>query len=114
MKQIKKLALASYTKNNLDYSLVKKFKKNLNRSELKEYVTALKNIENKKNVVVTVVDTSFSTDLIKKMESIFKGKKILVKEDKSLIAGLRITDYDMVYELNLKNKIDKIVNFINN
>lgn len=114
MKQIKKLALASYTKSNLDYSLVKKFIKSLNRSELKEYVKTLKNIENRKSVIVTVVDISFTSDVIKKIKSIFKGKRVLIKEDKSLIAGIKISDYDMVYELSLKNKIDKIISFINN
>lgn len=114
MKKMKKFALASYKKNNLDYSLVMKIVKNLSRSELKEYVRAIKNIENSKNVEVTVVDSILAADLIRKMESIFKGKKIVVKEDKSLIAGIKISDYDMVYELNLKNKINKIIDFINN
>src|SRR3989344_1171035 len=114
MKKIKNLALASYKNGNLDSLLVSKFIKQLSRKDLKIYIKILKSIESKKNVVLTVADTNISSEFLKKTKSLFPGKKIIVKEDKSLIAGLKIVDFDMVYEFNLKNKIEKISEFINN
>jgi F0F1-type ATP synthase delta subunit len=39
-------------------------------------------------------------------------KKIIIKEDKTLLAGMRIEDADMVYDLNLKNTLNRIVEHI--
>ena len=114
MKKIKNLELASYKNGNLDSLLVSKFIKQLSRKDLKIYIKILKSIESKKNVVLTVADTNISGEFLKKTKNLFPGKEIIVKEDKSLIAGLKIVDFDMVYEFNLKNKIEKISEFINN
>lgn len=114
MKQITKIALASYKNDILDESRVSRIIKKLNRKELRKYLKTLRVIEDKKTVIITVADKDISKNLIKKMKILFKGKKILVNEDKTIIAGIKITDFDTVYEFDLKSRIEKYSNFIKN
>ena len=111
MNQIKKLVIASYTQNKLDEKKVGKIARLLNKSELREYIKAIKAFEKKNTVIVTLSDGK-NKELAKDFTSLFKDKKIVIREDKSLLAGVKIEDFDDVYEFNLKNKIDNIVNFI--
>ena len=39
-------------------------------------------------------------------------KNIQLKEDKSLIAGIKIVDNDLIYESNVKNTLENLVSFI--
>jgi hypothetical protein len=51
-KQIRNLATASYTENQLDNKKVNRISKILTRSELKEYIKAVINLEKSKTVTV--------------------------------------------------------------
>lgn len=110
MQQIKKLVIASYTQNKLDEKKVIKIAKLLSKTQLREYIKAIKAFEKQNTVVVTTADKN--DGLIKEFSKIFKDKKIVIRKDKSLLAGVKIEDFDDVYEFNLKNKIDNIVGFI--
>ncbi len=112
MKQIKKLVIASYTKNYLDEKKVAKIATYLSKSKLREYIKALRAFERQNTVVVTLTDANEKT-VVEDFSKLFKDKKIVIKEDKSLIAGVKIEDFDDVYEFNLKEKINNIVSFIN-
>lgn len=112
-KDIKKLALSSYTKENLDENKTLRIANLLKKGDLRQYLKTLKLIEKKNTVKVTVSskpDISIQTNLKK----IFKHKKIIVKEDNNLIAGIKIEDFDNVYEFNLSNTLKNIVNYISN
>ncbi len=111
-KDIKKLAIASYTKGSLDEVEIVKIVKFLNRKELKVYIRALRLIESKNTVIVTTADISTSNFLEKQISEVFEGKKVNIKEDKNLIAGIKIEDYDNIYEFNVKNTIENIVEYI--
>ena len=112
MKQIKKLVIASYTKNSLDEKREAKIATYLSKSELREYIKALKAFERQNTVIVTLADANEKT-VVEDFSNLFKDKKIVIRKDKSLIAGVKIEDFDDVYEFNLKEKIDNIVSFIN-
>jgi F0F1-type ATP synthase delta subunit len=112
-KDIKKLALSSYIKNELDEKKALKIAKLLNRIELKEYIKAIKLLE-KKLTVTVYSPKKIGSYTRKQLQEIFKNKKIIVKEDKSLIAGIRIEEYDDVYDLNLENTLKNIIEYINN
>ena len=111
-KFIKSLALASYTKEQLDEVKIGRIVKKLTRLELKQYIKALKTVEKQTNVYVYLANSAkqLAADQFSKL---FPDKKIVIKEDKSLIAGIRIVDNDQVYEQNLKNNLNNLVNFIN-
>lgn len=111
-KQIKKLAQESYTKNSLDSKKVTNIVKTFKRSELKEYIKYLKNIENEKRVTLVTPKLSSGRKLISKVKEVFPDKKIVIKEDKSLIAGIRIVNKDTIYDFNIKNTLENLVKHI--
>jgi F0F1-type ATP synthase delta subunit len=111
-KFIKSLALASYTKELLDEVKIGRIVKKLTRLELKTYIKALKTVEKQKNVYVYLANTADKL-ITGQLNKLFPDKKIVIKEDKSLIAGIRIVDNDRVYEHNIKNNLNNLVNFIN-
>lgn len=112
-KQIKKLAIASYTKGKLDYTKVKKIIKFLKRSELKLYIKAIKNYENNKTVTVFIPSIVERKNILTDLKKIFPEKKIVFKKDQSLIAGIRIIDNDIVYDTNIKNTLENLIYFVN-
>lgn|SRR3972149_7801999 len=112
-KLIKKLAWSCFEKGVLDEVKVLKVAKYLNKKQLRAFVKNLKLIDKQNTVTVFVSNKKLNKLLKKQVDEIFKGKKIIVKEDKELIAGIRIEDFDNTYELNLKNTIANIVNYIN-
>lgn len=112
-KQIRNLALASYTNNQLDNKKVNRISKILTRSELKEFIKAVKNVEKSKTVTVYSAKISAGESLKKEIGKSFQNKKIEIKEDKKLIAGIKIIDNDNVYDFNLRNNLKNLVSYIN-
>jgi F0F1-type ATP synthase delta subunit len=109
---IKKLASGSYKNGILDEQIVLKIAKHLKKSDLRTYIQELKLIE-AQNTVNVSTSTKLSKDLENDLKQIFKGKKIEFTEDKNLIAGIKIVDFDKIYELNLKNTFSNMIEFIN-
>lgn len=112
-KLIKKLARSCFDKEILDEVKVLKVAKYLNKKQLRTFIKNLTLINKENTVTVFVSSKKIEKSIKNQVGEIFKGKKIIVKEDKDLIAGIRIEDVDNTYELNLKNSIVNIVNYIN-
>ncbi len=112
-KIIKKMANLSYTNNLLDGKKVDKIVKQLSQKDLKMYIKSLKNIENKNTVTIVVPNLLKNSTLLNEVKKLFANKKIILKEDRSLIAGLQLIDNDTIYDFNLKNNIKQMVNYIN-
>lgn len=110
IKFIKKLSLASYTNEKLDEKKVNTIVKKLSKSELKSYIKFLKNLEKQKTVYIYL--SKMDTQIQNEFDKMFKDKKIIIQEDKSLIAGFKIIDNDIIYEQNIKNNMLNIVSFI--
>ncbi len=107
-KKILLLAAESYKGGYLDEKRVNLISSFLNRADLKKYIRVLIRLENTKKIEV------FSAGNInhEQFEKLFPNKRISVKYDPSLLLGARIADNDMVYELTLKNSLDKIISNI--
>lgn len=107
-KKIKSLVLTSYRNNVLDKNVVNAITKRLNRNSLKRYVNELKNYEARRTVVIT---TAFPCEheIFKKL---FQGKKIIFKKDRSLMVGIKILENDMLYEFNIRNRLEKLISHI--
>jgi len=112
-KIIKKLALESYTNGNLDSKKVDKISTYLERSDLKIYIKAIKNYENSRTVILLSPTLSVKTDLIKEIGKLFPVKKIVIKKDEALIAGIRIINGDSVYDFNIQNTLKNLVSYAN-
>ncbi len=111
--KIKKLAQLSYTKGELDGKKVKKIANFLSRQDLKEYIKILRELENAKKVTVIVPRLYKDKEFEKQLSGVFDGKKIIFKEEPSLITGLRVENNDLIYELSLKNTLENLNSHIN-
>lgn len=109
-KDIRKLAQVSY--ETLNEAKIMDIANRLSRKDLKEYIRQLKFIEKSNEVIVALPDIKSYNKSDKFFETAFAKKKIVYQEDPSLILGARITDNDMVYDINLKSRIDELTKTI--
>lgn len=107
-KIISNLVAASYTNSNLDLEKVQKIAGYLNRKMLKAYIKGIKQYEKRTTVFVDLpYDVEKTTD--QEIKALYPNKKILYNTDQTLLAGVRITDNDIVYELSIKDSLNKIL-----
>src|SRR3989344_1274298 len=110
-KTIKKLAIDSFSKNSLNIPRVQRISALLKRNELKYYIKALKSLENKKTITLVVPDEEIESiqKVFDKLKKAYPDKKILVKVDPSLIAGIKIINDDLIYEVSIKQILEDLV-----
>lgn len=109
-KEIKILAADSFTKGILDPKKVKRFSGKMKRRELRQYIKYIKLLDSKSKVVIEVPDVkNLDKNSFKRISASFKNKRFVVKENPSLILGVRLTDYDLIHDYNLKNNLEDIV-----
>jgi F0F1-type ATP synthase delta subunit len=67
-----------------------------------------------KNKTLTIYAPTLSVGAFFKEQAkkIFVHKKIEIKEDKKLIAGIKIIDNDNVYDFNVRNNLKNLVSYI--
>lgn len=109
--QLENLVTLSYTGDYLDEKTVLAVADRLKRGSLKRYIKELRKRENKNRVVVTLPIKPDEKDK-KRFHEIFTGKKILFNADQSLLMGVQITNDDIIYNLNLKDALEKIVSHV--
>lgn len=110
-KQIKKLVSLSITNGFLDHNKVTSFSSSLKRSDVKKYIKALKNCDKQQSIIVQAAKTL--SDIDKKMfATIFQDKRILFETHPSLLLGIKIINNDMEYEINLKNKLERLLSYL--
>lgn len=103
---IKRLAEESFLKNDLDGRIVTNVAKVLKREDLKIYIKDLKNIEAKRTVIITIPSSSGINEMKRYFSKIYPDKRIVIAVDESLITGIRVVDYDNVYELSIKGLLE--------
>lgn len=113
-KEIEILAQESYTGNALDEGTVIKFASYMDRKHLKTFIRELKKIEKNTNVVIALPNQTSYTSAKENFKHSFKGKHLILQEDTSLLAGVRIVNNDMVYEQSLKHSLDEMIQTIEN
>ena len=102
----RQLAQASITDATLDVKKVERIAGLLSNAELKEYIKALKQWVNEHTVTIEVPNEKNVP--VKNMESVFTDKTVVIKENPSLLLGMRIKDNDDVYEMSLANTLSQI------
>lgn len=108
-KKINYLVSQSYKEDSLDVNKVNAIAALINRSSLKKYLSALKRKEKTNSVVIVSPFDNGEKEVFKKT---FPNKKIVCRTDPSLITGVKIIDNDIVYELNLKNTLNSMIDHI--
>lgn len=104
---VKLLAKDTFIKGRIDDKRAIKIASLLKRDDLKVYIKSLKDINARKTVFISVPSEDNIPSLIKEFERLFPNKKISIDLDPTLMAGIRIIDYDNVYELSLKDILEK-------
>lgn len=104
---IKILAKNTYVKGKIDNKKAVKFASSMKRDDLKIYIKSLKDLESRNTVFITVASNENMPNLLKEFEKLFPNKKISIELDPTLMAGIRIVDYDNVYELSIKDILEK-------
>lgn len=107
---LKQLVIESYSHGDLDAKKVNKIADLLNRNELTLYIKALKNWE-RQNKITLEVPNDHNLNM-KDLTSIFPNKKIEISVDPTLLLGMRLQSNDDVFEMSLKNTLDKITEHI--
>ena len=110
--EIKKLAEQSFTTGNLDIKRIKRIIALLNKKQLKTYIKFLKKLENEKVLWVFTPMDKVENKITGKIKNMFPNKKVKYVADYSLIAGLRVIDNDMIYELNLKDFLGNMITYL--
>lgn len=110
-KQIDKLAEISYIDNKLDAGRVDKIISHLSRAQSRDYLKALKKKENKLIVYIDYA-LSLSEENKKKFGDLFPDKKVIFRSDPQLLMGIRVTQDDMVYNLNINSAFGQIREYL--
>ena len=113
IKKVKKMALKSFNENSLDQKIISLVSKKLNKKDLKVYINELKRINDVKFVKVYVPDKKIMTDkMTQSLSKFFVNKELRIIEEPELIAGLRIVDNDLIYELNLRDNFENMIEYL--
>src|SRR5258706_4585561 len=104
-KVINQLVLASYTHEQLDSKKVARAAALLSRKDLKVYIRGLK-LKEKANTISLVLP---DVNLYNKSLLGDSKKNIQILEDKSLLLGVKVIDNDTVYDMSLKNNIERFI-----
>lgn len=110
-KIIKRLAIASYKDNKLDEDNVNRIAVNLNRRELRGYIKALRDLQNKYTVYVDYA-SHLEDNYKREIVGLFPNKSVIFREDKDLVLGIKITENDIVSNINLSNSLSQITAYV--
>ena len=105
--------MQSYKNGTLNPEIVLAIAEKLTRKELKVYIKAIKLAEKRRSVTIAFA-SNITNDEQKQLQSLFPGKKLIVTQDPTLLAGIRITNNDDIFEMNLKHELDDIIQQIQN
>lgn len=110
IKQIKLLAVKSFTRNELDPKKTKFFSAKMKRKDLRNYIREIKAIDDKNKVTIVVPEMkNLNKSNISVLLKHYKGKKIIYSEDPNLLVGIKVIDNDLIYDFNLKNSLESVL-----
>jgi len=108
---LKKLVEQSYNNDQLDEKTVDQIATHLSRKDLKNFIKLLRANESKKEVYVTSAEKLQESE-VKKIQSLFPTKHLVLSVDSSMISGIKIVENDEEYEINLNRTFHDIISFL--
>lgn len=106
---LQQLVLASYTNNILDAKKVAKLSTTFDKRDLKAYIRALKLMEQEKRIYVAMPEANLYNIHKKDLQKLFPGKELIFQEDPTLLLGIQLIDNDIVYEASLRDRLNSIL-----
>ncbi len=115
MTNIKLRQLAQYLakSNKIKKSDTRFILSKLDPKDLRILLSCLKD-EVQKNTLELTISDKLSSTLLKKLQDMFQVNNINVYEDASLGAGMKVKQYDMIYDLSVKSQVEFVVSEIEN
>ena len=110
-KIVDQLVQQSITGTSLDEKKVIRIADQLNRNQLKIYIDGLKRWR-QKNTVIIESAANKSEQVKREFKDAFEGKNVVFITRPELIVGTRIINYDMIYEMNLKDTLQNMQQYI--
>lgn len=110
-KIINQLIERSLANNELNRDKILSIAAQLNRTQLKIYIDGLKKWVREHTVIIeTAKDVSKDTkDEFKRQ---FSGKRVVFRSNPDLLLGVKVTDNDTVYEMDLKDSLEHVRNYL--
>jgi len=109
-KQIDQLVFQSYTRDDLDLKKIQRYIVGLSRRDIKRFIRAVRNFEKKQSVEVIMPSENYRQSVNEKViKALFSKRNIRYAIDPTIIAGARIINDDIVYDFNLKNTLEAIL-----
>lgn len=109
-KNLKLLAQKSFKGNYMDPKKIKKIASLLKRSELRNYLNFLRLQDLQKKI--TVITPEAAKGLQKTLSKMYPNRRINYAEDPSIILGIKVIDNDTIYELDLKDTLNSLKDYI--
>jgi F0F1-type ATP synthase delta subunit len=107
---LKQMVIESYSDGELDAKKINKIADLLTKKELRLYIKALKNWERENKIIIEVANKE-GLDL-DGFQEMFLDKKLVVTVDPSLLLGMRLYNNDDIFEMSLKNTLQKVTEHI--
>ena len=111
-KFIDKLVAVSVKNNELQKDKIDYIANKLSRQNLKLFITALRKWI-KEHTVYIEYAIEPSNDLKKEFEDVYRGKRVVFLHNSNLMVGIRVTENDTIYEMNLHNTLEDLTQYIN-
>lgn len=97
--------------NSISYENAKKIMAGLSEKELKKLLEKLK--KNRDKITVTVISADTLAGIQKKtIVENFEGAQVHFETDSAIGAGIKIKTYDMIYDLTVKGRVEKLTHEI--
>lgn len=110
VKQVKLLASKSFKKNELDPKRTKLFSAKMKRKDLRNYIREIKTLDQKNKITIVIPNLkNFKKTDISAFLKNYKNKKIIYEEDPNLLVGVKVIDNDLIYDFNLKNTLENLI-----
>lgn len=82
---------------------------------MKKYIKSLKLVERKNTIYLVLPNENIKngvSHIIELLKKTYPAKKIEFLYDKSLIAGIKIINDDLIYEHNVGNTINNLISYL--
>lgn len=110
-KQLKSLIDHSYNKDDIEEESILQIAEKLKRSELKQYIQALRQKQRMQSAVITLPFPPTEEER-KKHQLMYPNKKIIYEVDPSLFLGARIKQDDTITEYSVKDSLTAIAEYL--
>jgi F0F1-type ATP synthase delta subunit len=113
LQKIKKLAQIAGSSDNIPADIEKFVLNYMSKQELKDFMRFYKSVLDKRRVYVYAA-SELSKDTEKLLKDLYKDKEIYVDIEKSLGAGLKIRQDDMLIDFTFKKYINETLEKLKN